>query len=256
MVLVKYFSMPSVYAACCVIIGTFVNILWLTPWQKSLQKKAAGIQELFDCDVLELDWRETVAGPRLGVEIVEKYALKHRREDPNDLDLKDWYAENVGELPLHVTRIACQRENCAWDAELRLRCSRFIMGILVVLAMLTIFVGIIGGFSVENFILVVAAPLIPAFVLGIQQYKGFTESATRKYELIKSAIGLWEKALEGTAPEELTSASRNLQDAIYNNRRENPLILDSFYEFFKKEDEELMYKTAGELVEEAKTRLS
>ncbi len=254
-VCVNHLGMSRVYAIYYGIIVTLLNILWLTPWQKSLQKKAAGIQELFDCDVLELNWREIVAGPRLGVEIVEKYALKHRREDPNYFKLKDWYAKNVGELPLYVARIACQRENCSWDAELRLRYRRLIMGILVVLAMLTIFVGIKGGFSVEKFTLVVVAPLIPAFVLGIRQYKGFTESATRKYELIKSAIGLWEKALEGTAPEELTSASRNLQDAIYNNRRENPLILDSFYEFFKKEDEELMYKTAGELVEEAKVRL-
>lgn len=254
-VFIEYFSVPSVYAAFYAIIVTFVNILWLTPWQKSLQKKAAGIQELFDCDVLELDWREIVAGPRLGVEIVEKYALKHRRKDPNYLCLKDWYPKNVGELPLDVTRIACQRENCAWDAELRLRYSRFIMGILVVLVILAIFVGIIGGLSVENFILVVVAPLIPAFVLGIRQYKRFAESAARKKELIKSAIDLWEKALEGTTPEELTSASHNVQDAIYNSRRENPLIFDSFYEFFKKEDEELMYKTAGELVEEAKARL-
>ena len=251
-VCVNHLAMPHVYAIYYGIIVTFLNILWLTRWQKSLQKKAAGIQELFDCDVLELDWREIVAGPQLGIEIVEKYALKHKRKDPNYLCLKDWYAKDVSELPLHLARVACQRANCAWDTELRGRYAKLIIGILVALGVSTIFVGIKGGFSVEKFILVVVAPLTPAFVLGILQYKGYTESATRVDELRKSAVGLWEKALEGTAPEELTYASRNLQDAIYNNRQKSPLILDRFYKFFSKKDEKLMNKTVSGLVKEAR----
>ena len=196
-VCVNHLSMPPVYAACCGIIVTFVNVLWLTPWQESLQKKAAGIQELFDCDVLELDWRETVVGPRLEVEIVEKYALKHRRKDPNYHELKDWYAKDVGELPLYLGRIACQRENCTWDAELRRRYVRLIKVGLAILAVLTILLGIKGKFLVEKFILSVVVPLIPAFLLGIRQCKEHTESATRGDELRKFAAGLWEKAFEG-----------------------------------------------------------
>ena len=253
-VCVIHLGMPPVYAVCYGIIVTFLNIFWLTSRQKSLQKKAAGIQELFDCDVLELDWRESVVGPRLGVETVEKYALKHKRKDPNYLKLKNWYAKDVGELPLHLARVACQRANCAWDTELRGRYAKLIIGILVALGVSTLFLGIKGGFSVEKFILVVAVPLMPAFVLGIRQYKECTESIKRVDKLRKSAVGLWEKALEGIAPEELTCASRNLQDAIYNHRWKGPLILDSFYNFFKKTDEKLMYKTAGELAKEALIR--
>ena len=253
-VCVIHWNMPHVYAVCYGIIVTFLNIFWLTRRQKSLQKKAAGIQELFDCDVLELDWREIVAGPRLEVETVEKYALKHKRKDPNYLCLKDWYAKDVGELPLHLARVACQRANCAWDTELRGRYAKLIIGILVALGVSTLFLGIKDGFSVEKFILVVVAPLTPAFILGIQQYKEFTKSINRVDELRKSAVELWEKALEGIDPEELTYESRNLQDEIYNHRWKSPLILDRFYKFFKKTDEKLMYKTAGELAKEAKVQ--
>lgn len=254
-VCVNHLGVPHVYAVYYGIIVTWLNILWFTSRQKDLQKKAAGIQELFDCEVLELDWPEMIAGPRLGVETVEEYALKHKRKDPNYLDLKDWYAKDVSKLPLHIARIACQRENCIWDARLRFRYKKLIMGILIVLTILTIFIGIKGGFSVEKFILVVVAPLTPTFIIGIQQYKGHTEFATRSDRLRKSAVELWEKALEGTTPEELTPASRNLQDAIYNYRRKNPLILDKFYKCFRKKDEELMNKTVSELVKEAKDRL-
>ena len=253
-VCVTHLAMPHVYAVCYGIFVLCLNLFCLTSWQKSLQKKAAGIQELFDCDVLELDWQESVVGPPLEAETVEKYALKHKRKDPNYLCLKDWYAKNVGELQLHLARIACQRANCVWDTELRLRYRRLIVGILAVLAILTLFLGIKDGFSVEKFILVMVAPLTPAFVLGIQQYKEFTESIKRVDELRKSAVELWEKSFEGIDPEELTGESRNLQNELYNHRWKSPLILDEFYERRKKRDEKLMNKTAGELVKEAKVR--
>ena len=248
---VNYLDMPRVYAVSYGIIMTLLNILCFTPRQEYLQKKAAGIQELFDCDVLKLDWREMVAGPQLGVEVVEKYALKHKRKDPDYLKLKDWYAKDIRKLPLHIARIACQRSNCLWDAGLRFRYKKLIRGILIVLTILTIFIGIKGGFSVDKFILVVVAPLTPTFIIGIQQYKGHTESATRIDKLRKSAVELWEKALEGITPEELTSASRNLQDTIYNHRRKSHLILNIFYNRFREKDEELMNKTVGELVKDA-----
>ena len=254
-VCVKYLHMPPVYAACYGIILALFSVLWFVPRQRSLKKEAVGIQELFDCDVLELAWREIVVGPRLGVEIVEKYASKHMRKDRGYLKLKDWYAKDVGRLPLHLGRLACQRENCLWDAQLRRRYAGLIRLALVILAVLALFFGLIGGFSLENFILAVVLPLLPAFILGIQWYKEHTESATRGDYLRKSAAILWEKALEETAPEELTCDSHDLQNAIYDHRQKSPLILDMFYNHFKEKDEELMNKTAGELAKEACVRL-
>ena len=254
-VLVNNFCMLPVYAACCGIILTFLNILGFTPWRQSLKKKAAGIQELFDCDVLKLNWRELKTSARPEVETVEKYDLKYKRKNRDYSKLKNWYSKDVGELPVHLARIACQRENCWWDGQLRRRYARSVIWALAILTVLTLYLGIKGGFTLEKLILVVVTPLTPTFVLGIQQYKDNIESVTRLDELRKYAEGLWEKAWAGIDPEELTQASRDLQDEIYNNRRKNPLILDRFYEFFKKRDEELMNKTASELAKEARVRL-
>ena len=251
MVLVKYLSMKPVYAAGCGIIVTFLNILWFSPRRQYLKKIAAGIQELFDCDVLELDWNELKSGSRLEKEKVEKYALKYKRKNHDYADLENWYPKDIGKLPLILGRIACQRENCTWDVQLRQRYLKLVIGVLVILTVLGFYFGIEADFSIEIFILFVMVPLTPAYVLGIQQYKDHTASIRRLDELRQYSEWLWEEALKVTDPIELTRSSRGLQDLIYDHRTKNSLILDGFYNIFKNEDEELMNRTASELVNEA-----
>ena len=249
--LVAYCFLPRVGAAFSGIVITCL-FLFFNSQQQSLKEKAAKIQELFDCEVLELEWQELMVGSRLETEVVEKYASKHRRKDPNYFNLKDWYPENAGKLPLHLGRIVCQRLNCWWDAQLRRRYAKWVVcSTLIVLTVVVTCLGLIGGMTFEKFILAVVNPLMPALVLGRRQYRDHTQSATRLDELKKYAEGLWDKALERTSPEELTHNSRDLQNEIYNNRRRNPLIFNWLYNLLKNKDEDLMNKTADELIKEA-----
>jgi hypothetical protein len=250
-VLVGYCSMHPVYAACCGIIVTFLNILWFTPRQQSLKKKASGIQELFDCNVLQLQWRELKAGSQLEIETIEKYDLKYKRKKHDHSELENWYPKNVGKLPIHLGRVLCQRSSCWWDAELRQRYGNLVIWILGILTVLILFFGLGGGFTLEEFILAVALPFIPAFVLGIRQYKEYTESATRLGQLRKYAEGIWDKGLGGVSPEELTHNSRDLQDEIYNHRRTSPLIFNRLYKRYRKEMEEQMNGAVDKLIEDA-----
>lgn len=227
--LVAYCFFPRVWAAFSGIIITCL-FLFFNSQQQVRREKAAKIQELFDCQVLELEWQELMIGSRLETEIVEKYASKHKCKDPSYSNFKGWYPKNVGKLPLHLGRIVCQRSNCWWDAQLRRRYANWVVcSTLIVLIVVVTCLGFIGGMTFEKFILAAVNPLMPALVLGRQQYRDHIQSATRLDELKKYAEGLWDKALEGTSPEELTHNSRDLQNEIYNNRRRNPLIFNRTY---------------------------
>ena len=250
-VLVAFFSLRPAYAASFGIIVTCLNILWLTPRQRALKKKAAKIQELFDCGVLKLPWRELTVGSRLEMETVEKYASKYIRKAHDYSKLENWYPKKVGELPLYLGRVICQRSNCWWDAQLRRRYAKWVIGSVLVVLIVVVFLGFIGGLNLEKIILAVANPLMPALVLGIQQYKENTESATRLDKLKEYAGELWKKALGNVNPDELARDSRELQDEIYNHRRTSSLIFDWLYKRLRKEDEEVMNKAANELVTEA-----
>ena len=261
-VLVAFFSLRPVYAACCGIIVVLLNIFYFTLRQQSLKKKAANIQELFDCDVLGLPWRELTAGSPLEIETVEKYFSKYKRKYKRKADddskqekwyskLENWYPKDVGKLPLHLGRVICQRSNCWWDAELRRRYASWVLVVLSVLTVLTLCLGLIGDFTVEKLILALVIPLVPAFVLGIQQYRDHKKAAERLDKLKAHAEDLWKKALIDTKPDAITDASRDLQNEIYNHRRTCPLIFDWLYKYLRKEHEELMNKATDVMVKEA-----
>lgn len=250
-VLVTFFLLPPVYAACCAIIVAFLDFLWLTPWQQSLKQKATGIQELFDCDVLELPRQELLTSTPLEIETVEKYSLKYKRKAHDDSNLENWYSKEVGRLPLHLGRFICQRSNCRWTAELQRCYANLVLVVLSIVPILTLCLGLIANLTLEKFILAMVVPLMPALSRGLRQYVEHKEYAARLDTLKKYMESLWNKALSNANPDELTRASRELQNEIYNLRRTSPLIFDWLYERPKKEDEKLMNIAAGEMVKKA-----
>ena len=234
---------------------TVLNSRELTPWQKSLQEKAAKIQEAFDCHVLELNWRELSIGSPVEIETVEFYASKYERKDSGYSDLQNWYSTAVSELPIDWARFICQRTNLWWDSKLRKRYAKRISVVLAALTVCALIFGMLDGLTFEEFILTVVPPLAPAFLLGYQQSRENKESAANLDRLRTCVEGLWANAIKNGDTDELTDAARELQDAIYNHRRTSPLIFDKFYDCLKREDENLMNKAAEEYVKEAQDAL-
>ena len=270
-VFVAIFSKLDVWAPSFGVVVTFLNLLYFASRQQTLKEKATKIQELFDCDVLELDWRELMVGSRLEMETVVKYSSKYKRKHKRkykpkvDYDskpenwyseLENWYSTDVGKLPLHLGRVICQRSNCWWGTELRKDYTRILTGVLIFLSIGAFVWGIIGAFTLEKFILSVATPLMPAFVLLIQQHKNHTESVALLDKLRVHSENLWKKTLTGATPEEITAASRELQDSIYNHRRTGSLIFDWLYKHHRKDMEKQMKESANELIKEVLESLS
>ena len=69
--LVLLFPPAKGYVALWGVIVVLCDVLWLTPWQKRLRSSAAGVQEMFDCDVLSLAWNDLKAGKRPDPEVVK-----------------------------------------------------------------------------------------------------------------------------------------------------------------------------------------
>lgn len=240
------------YAAYWGVTVAIVDASILDPWQQRLKKQAALIQELFDCDLFELPWHELATGPRPSTEAVAKEASRYRRKHPNPTWLEDWYPVAVGQLPLGLARIICQRINCWWDGELRRRYSFWVVMVVIVLTILVILLGVIGSFSVGKFFQVVLAPLIPALLLGYRQFTANRDAATRLDDLKAHAENLWELAIQNQLPsEELLSRSRELQDEIFDNRQNSPLIFNWIYRRFRTDQENQMKQGAADLIQQA-----
>jgi hypothetical protein len=209
--LAAVFPKLQVYVAFWGILVTLLDIVIFTPRQKSLQGKAAKIQQLFDCDVLQIDWSKLNSGNRPEPETVVEASARHKRIDPNYSKLQNWYPVSVGQLPIHLARLICQRSNCWWDAALRRRYA--VLGIVTIVALTVIvfLVGLIGGLTLEKFFLVVLAPLIPTVVFGIRQYIEHTEAAARLDRLRERSEELCSQAIRGRlTPQEVTEESYKL----------------------------------------------
>ena len=109
----------------------------------------------------------------------------------------------------------------------------------------------------EKFILAVLAPLSPAILFGIREYKKQKDAAERLDGLKNYIEELWVKAVRNEiTPEQIERESRDLQDIIYDCRSNNPLIYDIIYKYLRDSQEEQMNKGTEELTEEYLRSLS
>lgn len=250
-ILVALFPALAVYAALWGIIATFLELLVFSRLQKSIQEKAAKIQQLFDCEILQFNWARLNCGFRVEPETIIDASNRYKRKNIDFTKLQDWYPVSVGQLPIHQARIICQRSNVRWDAQLRRRYSKWIIIILVSLTMIVLLIGLIGGLTLEKFLLAVLVPLIPAFVFGLRQYTEHNEAATRLDRLRENAEVLVQEVISGRyTPQDLERESYSLQTQIYDNRRRSPLIMDWLYSRLRNKDEEQMNKVAESLVQQ------
>lgn len=226
-----------------------LDLLLMEPRQKRLVEQAAKIQESFDCEVLSLEWDELKIGNPPEPELIDEKARKHRRTDQGYSKLKDWYSKSVEQVPLSVARLLCQRANAYWDAGLRRRYATALSWIIPCLCLTLILFGLWRGLTLTDFIFKILIPFQPAFLWCIREYRKQKDAATNLDRLRELNLELWANALKGELAEhQLQTASRSLQNEIYDHRRTTSLVFDWVYKWFKVKDEELMNISTENLV--------
>jgi len=248
----RKFPSMMIYATVWGVAIALFDIVIFTPLEESLQKKAAKIQELFDCDVLEIQWNAIKTGERPDPETIINAASRYRKKDTDHAYLIDWYPSNVRQLPINLARLVCQRANCWWDSDLRRRFANIlILSVFILTIGLTIY-GLVGGFSLNEFILSAVTPLLPSLLLFIRQYIKHRDAAKFLDELKIKVDKYWESGISGRiTSNQFKALSRDLQDEIYYNRTKNPIIFEWVYNLLRKGHEDQMNKGADALVEEA-----
>jgi hypothetical protein len=232
------------------VIVSICDLIWLTPWQDRLRDKASRIQEIFDCEVLELPWNNLKAGAKPDPELIIEQSNKYKKWEHKMPRIDNWYSKEVDSLPLYIGRIACQRSNCRWDAEQRRRYAAWTVLITALVFAILLFISCLNGLTLQKFILNVIAPFFPALLLGIRQYQEHTNTANKLDHLKDHAKNIWEQALSGKSEPEITAMSRNLQDEILENRRNKPFVFDRVYKYIQPNFELQMNYTVTELVQE------
>lgn len=145
---------PDLKAAAGVwgVLISALDAIVLTPWQKRLRERAAKVQEMFDCDVLQLEWNYIKVGDKPDPELVKAEADKYAKIQNRFHSLQDWYPQAVSEVPHDIARVICQRANCWWDAEQRRGYARLLLGCLLVVGLAILGLGLVRGLTLKKLI--------------------------------------------------------------------------------------------------------
>lgn len=240
-------NLQSAFALWAITV-TVCDVAWLAPWQNKLRDQAAKIQEIFDCEVLQLEWNTVKAGEKPDPELIIEQSNKYKTWSHKMPSILNWYSIEADQLPLWVGRIACQRSNCWWDAEQRRRYAACVGVGTALVFLILLSISFFNGLNLQKFTLNVVTPFLPALLLGIRQYQEHINTADRLDKLKSYAESIWEKAIAGETEEKLTVMSRNLQNEIFENRRNKPFIFDTIYKYFQAKFELNMNHGVAELV--------
>ncbi|WP_307745400.1 S-4TM family putative pore-forming effector [uncultured Pantoea sp.] len=223
-----------------------------------IKKKAATIQEMYDCDLYGIAWNELKCGTRLSREEVFRAARYYIKRPKHKHLFTDWYTKKDYALPELVLALMCQGENIGWDLSQRRILKRFLWSILITSFVLLLAYGLYSGVRLDNFLyyIVFLLPLFRHFILQLNE----NVRTLARSEKVKSFI---EKKLhelkEKPVADELKLAEnvRMIQDEIFSHRASSSPVPDFLHGWYRRFNEEVAQDSFDDLFRELKdVRLS
>jgi len=228
----------SRYAALITLFAAIVAMgeIFLLPVIKRRCTLAAGIQELFDCEVLQLPWNRALAQPPDSHEIdwaVERF--KRRKNQTKEWDrLRNWYCYSplIKTAALPQARLECQQENLYWDAGQRRLWRGLLLGGLVILLVILLIIGVKAHWSVTQYFSGPLLLIIP-IAFGVLKTSVDHHRVMRRLDYLSSVLEQLredaQKAPMVTKEDAMLIPTREMQTEIFHHRCDDNPVPDNVY---------------------------
>jgi hypothetical protein len=229
--------------------GLLIGEVGLERFERAHVRTAATIQEEFDTRLFELPWNEPRVGTRMAPEVISAAAARFGADTSK---LVDWYGD-TGTIPGKLAVLLDQRSNLVWDWRLRRWYAVYVVALICLCLALDVGIAIAAHLEVLQALEALFAPSAPAIVEGIRVARMHAEAATRKEELARDLQRHWEdglRDLDSLAP----GASRQVQDCIFDLRKDAPVLPDWWYHWFRSRFNVDMMDAVRQLHDEAEAR--
>ncbi|HOP08407.1 MAG TPA: S-4TM family putative pore-forming effector [candidate division Zixibacteria bacterium] len=247
----------SVWGATYGIVVSILNAAYLDTAMGSYKNKAADIQQAFDCDVLQLSWSKLKLNKTPEPELISAAANKYKKKDPDFNELRNWYPEKAGEVPIRVARIICQRSNAWYDASLRKTYANYVGSLVGAVVATILLLGIYEDKGMQHMVLAVFTPLMPVILWGIKEYRSNLSAIHSVKSIFRDVDALFKDAIGKRYTDEcIENRSSHLQAMLYDYRRNTPVIFDWVHKLLKNKQEAQMIAGAEILVEKTLERMN
>src|SRR6266567_7882486 len=122
---------------------------------------------MFDTQLFGLPWNSTLVGGRLRPDEISRLVRKFTPSRGRGDRLRDWYVDTSG-VPQPYDIFICQEQNLGWDARLRRRWARVLIGSVIAWVLLGVLIGYLADLTVSATILRWYLPAAAALLLGIE----------------------------------------------------------------------------------------
>ena len=231
------------------VVAAGADIFLINYFINQLRQKAACVQELFDSDVLSLQWNNVGCGEQPKPEDIKRYADKYLTRVRGYDNFRNWYAKTITDVDGPAAKIICQRSNFAYDTAIRRSFLYWVVGISLGILLAVIIIALTGNASARAFAAMSLFPILPILVFLARLIKEHIASIKNLDSLNASIMKLWSEILSNPAAD-VEPAIRQVQDKLYLNRRTSPLIPEWFYDWQRPLLEKQMYYGVDELVEQ------
>jgi hypothetical protein len=210
---------------------------FLSSLDRRSQHKAVKIHEQFDVELFDLEWNESLAGPKAGIEDIVTAA--RRVDGADELEkLKNWYAD-TGNAPWPINVLLCQRSSAAWGRRLHSRYGVLVLVLGLAWFLVGLALAVLAHATVANYLIMVFLPSQPAFLDAIDLYRGHLALSKEKEALEIEATNLLDLSLK--TPGLVTALDcRSIQDQSFRIRWLGLPIPKIMYKVFRNTDEEAM----------------
>jgi hypothetical protein len=248
----------AIVGALLAVIVAVIDFAFLEPAVKRYQELGAKLKEMFDTELMGMNWNTHRVGSKPSPEETLALAEEFKKTAKLDVQKKkeDWYPVEVAPVPLEYARLICQRSSMHWDASLR---KYYVFYFFVMIALLGCGAILYAGFrqiSFNQFALAVMAPLVPAALKLWREAKKHHDSAAASERARGLLEGFWKQAIERPVPAaEMLEEARRLQDELFDRRKLSPTVPEMFYTWQREAYEQQMKYGAQVMVDQALSTL-
>ncbi len=202
---------------------------------KSIQEKAAEVQQQFDCGLFNLDYQPVVDNEEI-LKISDVAISKDRgiREQ-----VRNWYTDAISKFNFPYSALACQQQNIGWNISLSKRYLNILLFLLIIIIVVIgfvwneikpLFYSRFGNFY--NF-LVFSAAIIKTPVSSAWSTRN---EIKEKEEFIKEKHEIFSD-ISANSIECIPYILKGIQSNIFRFRKNHKPIPDFFYKFYKYREE-------------------
>jgi hypothetical protein len=232
----------SGYAAMITLFAAIVAMaeIFLLPVIRKRRILAAGIQEVFDCEVLQLPWNRALTQPPDNHEIdwaVERF--KRRKNQTKEWDrLRDWYGYSplIKTAALPQARLECQQENLYWNTGLGGFWRGLLWSGLAILVVILLIIGFNAQWSVTQYfsgpMLLVLPIMFAVFKTSVDHHR-VMERLAYLSNVLEQLREDAQKAHAVTREDAMLFPTRELQTEIFHHRCNNSPVPDEIYDWLR-----------------------